>query len=203
MKASRIFWIAFFILLLAGGFYYRYRTNAADERGATVLMRSFEQPTDTRQLMRLIRHTKDMNEKDKAGQTALFYAIRHTGDVKMVRRLIESGADVTSADNSGQTALMLSVRNNPSLEILEELIVRGSPINAADSKGQTALLEAAQHGTPSMVKLLLRGGANPEVKNAEGKTAAELIQENERFSEQEKTDYRQAMLVLAIVRPVR
>lgn len=203
MNWNKIFWIIVLVAGLAGGFYYRYRANAADERGATVLMRSFEVPTDTRQLMRLIRHTKDMNEKDKAGQTALFYAVRHTQDVELVRKLIDSGADVASADNSGRTALMLASRTNPSLEILQELIVRGSPVNAADEKGQTALLEAAEHGTPEMVKLLLRAGANPEVVNAKNKSAAELLAENAHFSEQEKTDYRQAMLILAILRPIQ
>ncbi len=203
MKAYRIFWIIVLGLGLAGGFYYRYRANAADERGATVLMRSFEQPTDTREVIRLIKHTKDMNEKDKAGQTALFYAVRHTQDVELVRRLIDSGADVASADNSGRTALILSVRHNPSLEILQELIVRGAPVEAADKNGQTALLEAAQYGTPDMMKLLLRAGANPEAVNASGKTAAQLLAENGHFTEEEKVNYRQAMIILSIIGPIR
>lgn len=203
MKAYKIFWAVVLALGLAGGFYYRYHKNKADERGATVLMRSFEQPTDTREVVRLIKHTKDMNEKDKAGQTALFYAVRHTGDVELVRRLIDSGADVMSADNSGRTALMVSVRNNPSLEILQELIARGAPVEATDKKGQTALLEAAQYGTPDMVKILLRAGANPEVVNKEGKTVHALISENKRFSEEEKENFKQALIVLSIIGPIR
>ena len=203
MKVYKIFWIVVLALGLAGGFYYRYHKNAADERGATVLMRSFEQPTDTRELVRLIKHTKDMNEKDKAGQTALFYAVRHTEDVELVRRLIDSGADVTSADNSGRTALMLAIRSNPSLEILQELIARGAPLEAADEKGQTALLEAAQHGTPNMVKILLRSGANPEAANKAGKTAAALISENEKFNKAEKENFKQALIVLSIIGPLR
>ena len=203
MNLSKIFWIVVLTLGLAGGFYYRYHKNAADERGATVLMRSFEQPTDTREVIRLIKHTKDMNEKDKAGQTALFYAVRHTQDVELVRRLIDSGADVASADNSGRTALMLAIRSNPSLEILQELIVRGAPLEAVDKKGQTALLEAAQHGTPNMVKILLRAGANPEVTNKAGKTVATLISENDKFSEEEKENFKQALIVLSIIGPIR
>ena len=203
MKLNKWFWIIILVAGLAGGFYYRYRTNAADERGATVLMRSFEQPTDTREVIRLIKHTKDMNEKDKAGQTALFYAVRHTEDVELVRRLIESGADVASADNSGKTILMLAVRNNPSLGILQELITQGAPVNAVDKNGNTALLIAAQHGTPGMVKLLLRAGADPEMVNKEGKNASALIGENERFTDEEKENYRQAMIVLSILGPLR
>ena len=203
MKFNKWFWIAILAAGLAGGFYYRHRTNAADERGATVLMRSFEQPTDTREVIWLIKHTKDMNEKDKAGQTALFYAVRHTEDVELVRRLIESGADVASADNSGRTILMLAVRTNPSLEILQELITHGAPVNAADKNGQTPLLEAAEHGTPGMVKVLLRSGADPEAINKAGKTAADLIDANERFTDEEKSNYRQALVVLSILGPLR
>ena len=96
---------------------------------------------------------------------------------------------------------MVAVRNNPSLEILEELLVKGAPVNVMDKRGNTALLEAAEHGTPGMMKLLLRAGANPAMKNADGKTVAELMAKNERFSEQEKNDYRQALLVLSILGP--
>lgn len=203
MKLYKIFWIVVLVLGLAGGFYYRYHKNAADERGATLLMRSFEQPTDMREVVHLIKHTKDMNEKDKAGQTALFYAIRHTEDVELVRKLLDSGADVTSADNSGRTVLMVAVRRNPSLEILQELILRGAPVEAADKNGQTALLEAAQYGTPGVVKLLLRAGANPEAVNREGKTVDSLIEENPRFSQEEKANYHQALIVLSIIGPIR
>lgn len=203
MNMGKFFWIIILALGLLSGLYYRYHKNAADERGATLLMRSFEQPIDSREMTRLIKHTKDMNEKDKAGQTALFYAVRHTGDVELVRRLIESGADVTSTDNFGRTALLVAVRHNPSLEILQELILHGAPVEAADKNGQTPLLEAAERGTPGMVKLLLRAGANPEAVNKQGKTTAALISENERFTEEEKANYRQALVVLSIIGPIR
>ena len=201
MNWTKIFWIVILSAGLAGGFYYRYRSNAADARGATLLMRSFEQPTEPRQMMRLIKHTKDMNEKDKAGQTALFYAVRHSGDVDLIRKLFEAGANPASLDNSGRSVLMVAVRNNPSLEILEELLLKGAPVNAVDKRGNTALLEAAEHGTPGMMKLLLRAGANPDVTNNEGQTVAELLAKNGRFSQQEKDDYRQALLVLSILGP--
>lgn len=203
VNAYKIFWIVVAVLGLAGGFYYRFRTNAADERGATVLMRSFEQPTDKRTVERLIKHAKDLNKKDKAGQTALFYAVRHNSDVKLVRKLIDSGADVNCVDKAGRTALMLAAHHNASLEILQELLGRGALVEVVDKKGQTALLEAAQYATPLVVRALLRAGADPEAANKEGKTAAELISENEKFTDEEKNNYRQAMIVLSIIGPIR
>jgi ankyrin repeat protein len=202
-KAYKIFWIAVAVLLIAGGFYYRFRTNAADERGATVLMRSFEQPTDKRAVMRLIKHTKDLNKKDKAGQTALFYAVRHNSDMEIVRKLLDSGADVNCVDKAGRTALMLAARHNASLEIVRELLRRGALVEVVDNKGQTALLDAAQYATPLIVRALLRAGADPEAANKDGKTAADLISENEKFTDEEKNNYRQAMVVLSIIGPLR
>ena len=203
MKAYKIFWAVVLALGLAGGFYYRFHSNAADARGATVLMRSFEQAADKREVIRLIKHTKDLNKKDKAGQTALFYAVRHNRDIDLVRQLLDAGADVNCADKMGRTALMLAARNQVSLDILKELLTRGALLEVADKNGQTALLEAAQHADPATMRLLLRFGADPEATNKDGKTAADLMSENEKFTEEEKANYRQALIVLSIIGPIR
>lgn len=195
-----IFLIAVF-LLFGGGFYYRYKINSADERGATKLMRSFEQETEQQKVLRMIRHTDNLNERDKSGRTALFYAVQHKAEPEMIEHLIKQGADATVTDSTGQTVLMVAARYNSSEPVLGVLISSGAPINATDRDGYTALSIAAQFNTPGMVKKLLRAGADPDIKPADGQNIAEILTQNEKFSDTEKEDYALALKVLSIIGP--
>lgn len=190
-------------LLFGGGFYYRYRVNAADERGATRLMRSFEQDTDQREMVRLIRHADNVNERDKSGRTALFYAVQHKAEPDMVRRLLRSGSDTAVTDMTGQTALMVAARYSDNEEIIMQLLEAGAPVNTSDRDGYTALMFAVQYNTPGVVKKLVRAGADPDIKTSDGKTVADLLTQNEKFSKEEKEDYTLAFKVLSILGPQR
>ncbi len=189
------------LLLFGGGFFYRYKTNAADSRGATKLMRSFEEETDQQKVLRLIRHTDNLNERDKAGRTALFYAVEHAADPDMIRRMLQMGADTSVTDKTGQTVLMIAARYNNSENILVQLLVAGAPVNAADHDGYTALMYAARYNTPGIVKKLVRYGADPNFKAPDGQSAVALLAENKNFSDNEKDDFALAFKVLAIIGP--
>ena len=202
MHKNFIIFLVAIVLLFGGGFWYRYRSNAADSRGATKLMRSFEQETDKRVMMRLIRRTENINERDKAGQTALFYAVAHGSDLEIISHLLRMGADATITDKQGRTVLMPAVRQKNAPELVDLLLVAGVNINAKDAAGQTALLEAAEYASPAVVKKLLRAGADPDLTAADGKTAAELLEANEQFSKEEKANFRQALIVLSIIGPL-
>ena len=201
MHKNWIIFITAMILLFGGGFYYRYRTNAVDERGATKLMRSFEEETDQQEVLRLIRHTENVNERDKSGRTALFYAVEHGADPELVRHLLKMGADTTITDESGQTSLMAAARYNHSENVLMQILLAGAPINAADRDGYTALMYAAQYNTPGIVKKLVRLGSDPDIHPADGPNAAALLAENKHFSEEERKDFVTAFKVLAIIGP--
>jgi len=189
------------MVLFGSGLWYRYRTNAADERGATKLMRSFEQAAEKQRVLRMIRRSDNLNARDKAGRSALFYAVRHTDDAKMIQHLLQMGADATLVDITGQTALMMAARYNPSEEILMHLLAAGAPVNTVDNAGYTALLFAVRYNTPGVVKKLLRAGADADTKTLDGQTVVELLAENDKFSQEEKEDYALAFRVLAIIGP--
>ena len=193
--------LAFILLVLLGGLYYRYQANAADERGATPLMRALEMPEQNlRHTLHLIKNSKNINERDNAGQTALFYALPNTPkDLTLFKALLEAGADVKAADVDGRTPVMLVARYNFPPEVMKELLSRGASVQDKDVNGNTALLWAAQYSTPEMTKLLLRAGANPDDTTADGLTVAELITENEKFSDAEKEGYKNALMVLSIL----
>lgn len=199
MKMSTVLTILFVAALLAGGLYLRYHQKDTDARGATRLMRSIENHAEMQDTLKLIEKSEDINVRDKSGQTALFYAARSAQDPQVVRDLLEAGANLHIADENGQTALMVAARYNPSVKVLEEFTRNGAHINASDNDGNTALLLAAQYNTPAVIRALLRAKADPELPGPGGKTAMEVLAENAQLSDQDKTDYRQAMLVLSIL----
>ncbi len=188
-------------LVLAGGLYYRYHTPATDERGATKLMRSIEAQENLKDTERLIRRSDDINVRDNAGKTALFYAARKASDPQVVRSLIAAGASVQLTDEQGRTALMEAAEHNALVGITNELVKENAPVNKADNAGNTALMLASRGNIPAVIKTLLRAGADPDAVGPEGKTAAELLAKNTKLTDTEKTDYRQAMLVISILRP--
>ena len=202
MKKVTVFWFIFVLLMLGGGLYYRYCFHRVDERGATLLMRGFESSASNKDMLRLLKRSDDLNVQDKSGRTALFYAARYTKDADILRKMLLDGADVFVTDNNGQTALMQAARYNESAEIVSLLSQVGGTINTTDKMQNTALLLAARHNKAAVIKELLRHGADPDLAGQDGRTAAQLLAENEYLTDQEKTDYRQAMLIVSILRPV-
>ena len=203
MKISTIATVLVVLAVLAGGLYLRYHNKDTDARGATRLMRSIENHAELQDTIQLIEKSEDINVRDKSGKTALFYAARNTQDPQVVRDLLEAGANLHIADENGQTALMVAAQYNPSVGVLEEFTRNGAHVNAADNAGNTALFLAAQANSASVIKALLRAKADPDIPGPEGKTVSQVLLENPLLSDQEKTDYRQAMLVLSILRNSR
>ena len=195
MKISTVLTVLIVLAVLSGGLYLRYHNKDTDARGATRLMRSIENHAELQDTLKLIEHSEDINVRDKSGRTALFYAARNAQNPQVVRDLLEAGANLHIADENGQTA-----QYNPSVGVLEEFTKNGAHVNAADNAGSTALFLAAQGNTAPVIKALLRAKADPDIPGPEGKTVAEALAENPQLSDQEKTDYRQAMLVLSILR---
>lgn len=203
MKMSTVLVVLLVVGVLTGGLYLRYHNKDTDARGATRLMRSIENHAELEDTVKLIEKSEDINVRDKSGKTALFYAAHSAQDPQVVRDLLEAGANLHIADETGQTALMVAAQYNPSVSVLEEFIKNGAHVNAADNAGNTALFLAAQNNNAAVIKSLLRAKADPDIPGPEGKTVAAALAENTQLSEQEKTDYRQAMLVLSILRPLR
>lgn len=203
MKMSTVLTFLLVIVVLCGGLYLRYHNKDTDARGATRLMRSIENHAGLEDTIRLIEKSEDINVRDKSGKTALFYAARSAQDPQVVRDLLEAGANLHIADENGQTALMAAAQYNSSVGVLKEFTQNGAHVNAADNAGNTALFLAAQYNNAAVIKALLRAKADPDIPGPEGKTVAEALAENPQLSDQEKTDYRQAMLVLSILQPSR
>lgn len=121
----------------------------------------------------LLERKPNVNAADIYGMTALSHAARR-GQTFAAQALIDAGADVNTADNAGLTPLMYAAMNGyPDAARL--LIARGARVNDKSKAGDSALLLAARYsGEPTVVSLLLKSGADASVRDARGRTSAQI-----------------------------
>ena len=113
---------------------------------------------------------------------------------EIVRLLLGAGADVTCRNDVAETPLIKFARNmtchtihpkdsNPRLDAFRILLEAGSDINASDIRGRTVLHILAAHRSTDVdgnelkaTSLLLARGIDHLARDAEGNTAADLLQ---------------------------
>lgn len=96
------------------------------------------------------------------------------GYPELVRLLIAAGASVKVTESSGINLLhWAAIANRPG--VVRPLVEAGASINAKDDFQYTPLMYAAtiDFGDTRMVRALLEAGADPEIRNGEGRTALE------------------------------
>lgn len=125
----------------------------------------------------LIAKGANPNSKDYSGDTALHWAA-YKGYTSVVNVLIAAGADINAKSNMNYTPLMEAVRqgnrNEPGHRlVVQQLIEAGANLDVQSDYSTTALMEAASEGLIDMVKLLIEAGADQNIKDKQGKTAAD------------------------------
>jgi len=96
------------------------------------------------------------------------------GYPEIVKALIAAGASAKGTESSGINLLHWAViTNHP--EAIPARVEAGVPVNATDNFGYTPLMYAAtiDFGNAGSVAALLKAGANPKIRNDEGRTAIE------------------------------
>ena len=82
-------------------------------------------------------------------------------------------ADVNACDDSGRTPLHLAVEDEALLPVVQELLMLGASVNLPNAHGNTPLHRAAKHGHVQIALALRHHGADVQLKNSRGETAAE------------------------------
>jgi hypothetical protein len=93
-----------------------------------------------------------------------------SGEGEACRLLLARGANVNQCSARG-TPLMAAAGVGD-CETLALLLDSGAAVDAEARDGQTALMAAVRENQKEAARLLLRRGANPETKNADGKVGA-------------------------------
>lgn len=122
----------------------------------------------------LIRRGGNVNAKDALQDSAFLYAGAEGFD-EVLRLTLAAGADVASTNRYGGTAL-IPASEHGHVDTVRILIDAGVPVNHVNNLGWTAMQEAIllNSGGPrqqEVVRLLLAAGADPEIRDPEGRTA--------------------------------
>lgn len=115
---------------------------------------------------RFITAKVPVNGKSVEGETALMFATG-SGDFKTVKLLLEKGADPEASTIEGITPLITSKGDENVIRMLLESKAR---IDATDINGQSALFYSIKNLQLEKIKLLLKFGANPVIKDKNGIT---------------------------------
>jgi hypothetical protein len=146
----------------------------------------------------LLAAQADVNTHNNEGETPLMKAV-FADDLASVRTLLKAKVKINAVDRSGRTALFYTVHHNPvhigrsgkithvyathhrgwvhDLPLTEILLTGKADVNAQDSNGNTALAYVVKYSKdqpvimPLVVKTFLSAGADPSIKNNDGKTA--------------------------------
>ena len=154
--------------------------NAKDDRGRTALMYA-ARDCCPEVVAALVEGGADVNARDVRGKTALNWALGFSDHAGVITALLDAGVDVNTRDNSGMTALLWAAwLGRWSADVIGALLRAGADLNARNPRGMTALMWAViWDNDPATVKLLIDAGADPTVRDDEGKSALDHAREND------------------------
>lgn len=120
---------------------------------------------DTAALIELVAEGADVNAKGEySGWKPLMLAARE-GQTDKMKVLLAQGADTNMKSTiRRRTALMEAIRHRK-LDAVEVLLAGDCDVDAVDWEGHTGLMFAAISGQIEIVKVLLRHGADANMKN--------------------------------------
>lgn len=139
----------------------------------------------------LLEKGADIEGKNAQGYSALALALAEA-KYETAKALLEAGAHidtragpdeltplmiVASQVKAGEGTVFLPGSTRP-IDLARDLIKRGADVNAQSKSGITALMIAAARNVAPMIGLLMQGGAKPDLRSAQGKTAAEIADQN-------------------------
>lgn len=173
-------------LLLA----HKARIDEPDSDGYTPLALAAAR-NKTRAVKLLTTRGADVEARISGGYTPLFIAIGQ-GKLAAAKALIDAGAKCDVVEGPQHFTLLMAIATQlpperravqvmqgiGPVEIAQELVGHKASVNAASTLGVTALMIAAAHDNAPMIGVLIRAGAQTDVRSKEGQTAFDIAKQN-------------------------
>jgi ankyrin repeat protein len=167
--------------LLAGG----AKVNVRDKEGNTPLHIAalYRRPEN---LDAILKANPAIDAFNAAGYTPLHLAVRRPDNEKAVEHLLQNGADANIPDSIGRNALLVSIGSHQK-DYIGLLVSSGIDINSQDNDGNTALHYPLVNVLKNklylplgkeIVKILMEEGADPHIKNNDGKSPMDIAVES-------------------------
>jgi ankyrin repeat protein len=120
----------------------------------------------------LMAKNPDVKLTSKDDKTLLQLAASKEDEV-LIRDLIARGADVNAVDKIEGSIPMIEtcISRRPNMEIIKLFLDKGAKINQQGNNKATCLIYVASNGNAAAVEELLKLGADPKLKDKDGKTA--------------------------------
>ena len=119
----------------------------------------------------------DAKQENELAFTAMNQAA-YFGHASCINYLLQFRADVNVTDGHGGTPLVAASLNG-AVECVRLLLSNRADVNKPTKNGTTPLHKAAQRGHSKIIRMLIVEGADRDLKNGQGKTALELVDEQE------------------------
>lgn len=166
--------------------------TVAGQLGGTPLHNSSMRGDDPEIPRILLAHGADVNGVNKYGWTPLHNAML-SGNPAIAELLLAHGADPRAVDHHGSTplhfaaqALDPSASSEDYAKMAKKLLALGVDPNAANKHGRTPLHDAATTNKGSVMQMLAEGGADPSLRDVDGKSANDLLQAKLRADRQKQ-----------------
>jgi ankyrin repeat protein len=167
--------------------------DAANDYGITPLLAA-SRTGDAAMVDLLLKSGASPSLAHPEGETPLMAASR-SGSVPAVRLILARGVDVNTAESFQKTTALMWASAEGHIDVVDVLLEAGADPNLqghvtsltkranADhpTGGFTALMYAARSGNEALVRRLVARGANVNLKNGDGASAAMIAMYNDRF----------------------
>ena len=109
--------------------------------------------------------------------TPLYYAIE-SDSVKAVTMFQDAGIILAQSKtwNTQESSLMYTAADQEAIQVIDYLAQQGEDLNWQDQFGRTPLMRAADMGYKKIIDKLLSLGADPSLKNKDGRTYEQLLE---------------------------
>ena len=138
----------------------------------------------------LIENKAEINSKNYLNQTPLFSLVSNESvDLEMTELLLENKSDINHQDNHGKTALhyLFNNVNAPFNEIIESFTKHKADTNIRDSYYQRSFFHLICKENKTrfsiLLPILLQSGADPNLKNKNGRTPFYMLCKNGFFED--------------------